>query len=329
MCSREGCTNGAYYLFLSSPLCGVHSRLTKLKTTKNNIIPQCSLCPNPAIGWYQQQPYCERCTVRTNLPKRSIADRQLEQQHRDIMIESYAKKNKQEGRRGSVIVSKMKMMKKVEHREGYLAVFPNFKHGGRTDGIGLPNLSPKAIGPIIHPQPGLPPAGNLENFWQFLKCFPSEVDINGNPLQKFFETQLKGYLDETPHRHKEEATGNIPLYILWRLPDIIVNGVVTPQYKRLSYFEARQIYCTYYERFVTKMPEFIDLVSRLDNGYNLNLIGYDGYEVVVPEGITHKDYLEQCYKDISRPFGHELVLYTLLTEGEEGYPWRKYTTEIF
>ena len=94
---------------------------------------------------------------------------------------------------------------------GWWPIFPNAKHGGRTDGAGCPSLSPKIMGPIDHGQPSLPPAQNLENLHQGNKVFPSEaVDSHGEathvkdvhnsivhkpfvPSPTFFETQREMY----------------------------------------------------------------------------------------------------------------------------------------
>lgn len=311
-CDHLGCSNGAYYEFLGHHRCGVHSRLSQLKEETT-----CSLCSSTAIGRYQGQPYCSQCGGRKKLPKQRENVLAI-QEERDKKIEEAAMRNQLAGRRGDVIVSKMRMMKRVDHREGYRSVFPNRQHGGRTDGLGVPSLSPMVLGPVHHPQPNLPVANNLENLHQFNKVFPSEVDKDNNPLPQFYETQRKAYEDDIPHRHKESATGNIPLYSIWRNED----GGET----RLSYFESRQVYCHYYEKLAKQTDVFYDLCEMLAKGYNLNIIGYDGYPVEQQPREEHYQCLERCYRDISRPFGHELVLYTLLTETEEHYPWRRYTT---
>jgi hypothetical protein len=52
-------------------------------------------------------------------------------------------------------------------------------------------------------------------------------------------------------------------------------------------------------------------------------VGYDGKGM---EGIT----LEQAYMDKSAPFGHELVLYAMLTTAnKEDLPWRRHKTFDF
>jgi hypothetical protein len=60
------------------------------------------------------------------------------------------------------------MMKNPEHIEGFLKVFPNYKHQNRQDGFGCMKLSPKYLGPVDHGQPDLPPALNIENFHQYV-----------------------------------------------------------------------------------------------------------------------------------------------------------------
>jgi len=58
----------------------------------------------------------------------------------------------------------------------------------------------------------------------------------------------------------------------------------------------------------------------LSEGVNLQIVGYDGYEVT-RSLIDH-------YKDPSVPFGHELVLFTLLTEpNSQQYPWIVYKNQ--
>jgi hypothetical protein len=83
---------------------------------------------------------------------------------------------------------------------------------------------------------------------------------------------------------------------------------------RYTYLQCRYFYCHYYELLATKEKDFIALKKMIKNGYNLNIQGYDGYNITM-------DLMEH-YNDISKPFGHELVLYTLLVENDPAkYPW--------
>jgi len=200
----------------------------------------------------------------------------------------------------------MRMMKSVKYNYGYLNIFPNFRHGNRKDGVGMSELSPMSMGPIKHSQNDVPEAKNLENFHQFSKCFESEIDKNGNPNSLFFENREKGFLDPIPHRHKENSGNkNVPLFFFWNE-------------KKFTYIQSRQFYTTFYERFALQSKQFEKLKKYLEDGYNLCICGYDAYDITKS--------LEEHYLDGSKPFGHELVLYSLLV-GE--CPWKKYKTEDF
>lgn len=286
------CTNPAYYQLGSSLVCGVHS------------------CSKAA----REQ--------RVELPRHPRQhELRMEERHDHAMkCDQIALENKQNGRSGRVVLCKMRMMKNVGFLEGFVNVFPNFLHGNRADGYGMPSLSPKSIGPIHHPQPNLPVSLNLENFHQGNKVFPSEVDEKNEILPTFFETQRKMYADPVPHRHKMEAQSangpnkNVPLFSVWCDKEGVLH--------RISYFESRQFYSVYYERSTLRNPDFLRLQKMIREGYNLRICGYDAYD---PEGAG----IEECYRDVSRPFGHELVLYCMLTEPEAEWPWRKYKTFEF
>ena len=283
----EKCKNIAYYHIDQTLLCGVHS------------------------GGKRKE---QRVELPHHPEEKEIKEAYLTR-HK-IEYESVALSNREKNIKGKVTLYKMKMMKNVGFVHGVVNIFPNFKHGGRVDGIGLPSLSPKSIGPIDHMQPGLPTAQNLENFHQGNKVFPAEVDEKGQVMDIFFETQRKMYNDKFPHRHKEVSGGvNVPLFSLWKDKESILH--------RISYFESRQFYCIYYERATLDNADYIHLKDMMSNGYNLRICGYDAYEV------TNDHSIEDCYCDISRPFGHELVLYAMLTEPEEKWPWRKYKTFDF
>jgi len=259
---------------------------------------------------------------RVALPKEPV-DPQIYQKQQESCDQT-AEANRAIGQKGSVILTQLRMMRSPEHQEGILSVFPNYKHGNRKDGLGLPGLSPKSLGPVYHGQPGLPPALNLENFHQFSKCYSSELDPDGQPAKIFYETQTRGFLDPTPHRHKLAAIGlmadqhkNIPICFVW------IDREGNKHY--LSYIESRQFYCNFYERMVLPNCDFATLQTLLDDGYHLNIIGYDAHPISDPSPAG----LEREYLDPRRPFGHELVLYCLLTLTPNDYPWRKHTTFEF
>lgn len=199
-----------------------------------------------------------------------------------------------------------------EYKDFHL-VFPNCYHEYRQDGFGCSSLSPMKVGPIIHGQPGLPPSYNLENFHQANKVFPNEFDTKSDEiLPIFFQTQLNMYNDPKPHRHKQR--GVIPLFSIWVTPE--------GQQKRMTYFESRQLYCRFYEHGVKNNLQLQQLKDMLKEGKKLCICGYD-----MVTGPLKKS-LDDYYHDESRPFGHEMVLYTLLTVSDPAeYPWRKFGQE--
>ncbi len=262
--SGQACQNKAYYVDANQKLvCGVHSK-------EGN-----------------------RIDLPKNPDQKMLAGQHLA--NHQAGVEAQAVKNREAGRRGRVICSKMQMMKAVEDHEGYLKIFPNYKHGNRTDGMGLPSLSPMSLGPI--------------------QAFPEEVDAKtGQLLPAFYQTQLDMYGDMVPHRHKlTSKKKNIPVYSVWRDK--------AGKEHHITYIESRQFYCWFYELFVLMSPDYQYLVEKLDDGYNLQICGYDAYDVT--------QTVEQHYLDSSRPFGHELVLFTLLTCESKDYPWRKHKTFDF
>lgn len=217
-------------------------------------------------------------------------------------------------KKGNVIATKMRMRRAVPDVPGFRKVFPNNRHGGRADGFGCPSLSPMRMGPVYHGQPGLPPAKNLENLHQSNKVFPSQTYMfnREQPLPHWFETRVALYNDPEPHRHVEAALGlqgqakNVPLYSVWRNSD----GVD----EHYTYLQSRQFYCHFYEQFATESHEFLQLKQWIKDGVSLQIVGYDAREVDRP--------LIEMYRDTSAPFGHELVLYTLLTVDDANeYPW--------
>lgn len=278
------------------------------------------------------------------------------------LAEDAAMLNRKYGNRGVIICDKLLMMKSPTCQPGFTMIFPNFRHADRLDGIGCATLSPKSIGPIQHWMRELPPARNLENFHQFSKVYPWEadeftLDKNGNiisvPLTSAFnKVRIQAYQDPEPQRHKHkyspllqlfrenhpEISNELPADPKGGLPDPeaktpmmkeiakISSGLYKPLYtlytfdgrpRRFTYMESRYVYCHLYELAVRNLPEFKKLVSMLDRGYNLQIVGYDGL-AVDRSGKT----LAELYLDESQPFGHELVLYTMLRNSDAyNYPW--------
>lgn len=275
------CDNWAYYILNGKYACGVHSQKY----------------PN------------ERQILLVN-PNKEENQKLILKEHQKI-CDINAINNKANNIIGHIICYKMLMMKNVSLKNTYVNIFPNFKHGGRKDGIGMPSLSPMSIGPINHGQPGLPMALNLENFHQGNKVFSCETNEKGDILSCFYDTRLKMYLDPIPHRHKETSKNvNVPLYSIWITKD--------SKEKKMTYIQSRQFYCHFYEQMVNQLDDFKKLEMMVANGYNIQICGYDGY-VISKSLMLH-------YLDNKFPFGHELVLYCML---QKIYPWRDHKTEDF
>ena len=277
------CKNNAYYQVKDKYLCGVHSKK------------------------------CDRVDLPKNPNKKKIERDELLK--RKQIIEKEANKNKHENKEGSVIVTKLKMRKKPVYVSGFLPIFPNFKHENRKDGYGCSKLSPKSLGTIT--AHGVPISKNLENFHQFAKVYQCDIDEKGQLTEKAIKYRNDRYKDPIPYRHK---------YTKKELKELN-NGIRTPLYSlfydkdgnehRYTYIECRYFYCHWYEKLVVKEEQYKHVCNLIRNGFNIQIVGYDGYNVTMD--------LYDHYLDPSRPFGHELVLYTMLTiKDQKKYPWNIY-----
>jgi hypothetical protein len=227
-----------------------------------------------------------------------------------------------------ITATKIRMMKKPVPRDGFLLVCPNNKH---FHNYGYPGnystLSPMKLGPVEN---GL--ALNIENYHQYAKVFPCEMsDIpcdcgrpfeHFKPLKTFYELRTKGYADPVPHRHKydpkeikKQNKGNVnkPMFSVQ----------FTPEERHFSYVESRYFYCNQMEILATQQRAFEELKDKYQVGYSLDIHGYDAYE---PDG-TDSESLYKHYCDDSRPFGHEMVILTLLVLTPDQYPWKRYRRE--
>jgi hypothetical protein len=199
------------------------------------------------------------------------------------------------------------------------------------------------LGIVDHGQPNLPKAVTIEGFHQGSKLFQEEVisDEKGNmcPGPLFYSNRLNWYLSTDPGRYKYYGSNgkkNIPICFIWVTPD------GKEQY--LDYITSRQFYCNFYSRLAPQQQDYVYLKSLIDNGYNLQICGYDAYHIddyryemdsfgistaIFPENIYDPKNTELAYLNPSHPFGHERVLYTMLTRKEKDFPWIKYKTFDF
>lgn len=284
--SKKNCNNSAYFYSNGKLLCGVHSK----KDSNREKLP-------------------------INPDKKSNDEQEM--QNRKLEIDEQAKQNREEEKKGNVKVSKLRMMKSPEYFKGYLNVFPNYKHENRKDGFGCKSLSPKSMGPVGHQMPNLPPAKNIENYHQFAKFWKFEMDKNGNILPQYLQARIDAYNSTTPFRHKHERQTLLKYNNNVNIPEFSMYYDKDGKEHRYNYLDCRYFYCHFYEILAKEDSNFLKLKEMINNGYNLNIVGYDGFNV-------EKSTLEHYY-DTSRPFGHELVLYTLLVEEDSSkYPWNIY-----
>ncbi len=182
-------------------------------------------------------------------------------------------------------------------------------------------LSPMKLGPIVVKDWGwkseedvgeqvynipLPKeATNLENLWQASKVWNGEED-GKYPSKDFFQRRSDIWQDSKAYRwikKKVDSNGNknVTLYSLWGT-------------QKLSYIQSRKfIYCPIYADLVVKTKAYQKLKKKLNNGENILLLEYDGYD----RGTRS---LHECFNDVTKPFGHGLVLECLLTDI---IPWKE------
>ena len=142
------------------------------------------------------------------------------------------------------------------------------------------------------------------------KQFEGETDA------EFLAAQRDGFADAEPHRHKRKLkAGEAKPSWIWVDPKTSVRH-------RLTWVQARQFYCNWYERLARAQPEWTRLKRMVDEGTNVLLVGYDA--VPCPDGV------EAAYLSTAASFGHERVLYAMLTiANEDDWPWRKHKTFDF
>lgn len=237
--------------------------------------------------------------------------------------EKAASLNLEKGVRGSVILGKFRMYRDPEIEDGYVAVFPNEKHGGRQDGIGVPELSPKVMGPVDHGEPGVPQALTIEAYHQFCRVYKHEVNESGGLAPEWYEYRDRGFT--TPGmsrwRHKFHPYKKQHLEYLAKLGDVdkplyAVHVMADGSERKYNYVENRVFYCTWYEKIALETAEYQGLMDGLSGGYNLQIFGYDAI-VELNEGNALEMYLDE-----RKAFGHESVLYCMLTMQKDKWPWR-------
>lgn len=154
-------------------------------------------------------------------------------------------------------------------------------------------------------------AWNMENAWQYSKVYKQHTDKSGNPTKDYFKWRDKGWNKKTADRYPQ-GRGAIPEYSWWK---------VAGEYRQLGYIEARkQIYIPLYAKLVSETPAYKCLVQMHNEGRNLVLADFDGYNNFKTRPKMSWFDVLQCER---RKMGHAFVLAMMLeglikVEEEEG-----------
>lgn len=147
----------------------------------------------------------------------------------------------------------------------------------------------------------------FENLWQSLKVWDNDLDKDYKIMKSWYDRKNKYFLDKKSHRHIENKRNCKTMFHLWVDQE-------TGKVERLNYIDARKkIYCPIYESLVKNLSYYQNLEKLVNNGTNVQILGYDGYD------FTGKT-LNECFDDVSKPFGHELCLVGMLKNIR---PWSK------
>lgn len=141
-------------------------------------------------------------------------------------------------------------------------------------------LSPFFLGPVkLY---GDYVSQNVENAWQYSKCFVNHLDENNEPGKTYFEWAQKGWSKRVADRYPM-GRGAKPLYSLW-------DG------EKLSYIEARRkIYIPIYSNAVRNTIAFQKLKETFEStdflilqdfdAHNIDVVNYDINKLIDNENI--------------------------------------------
>ena len=178
---------------------------------------------------------------------------------------------------------------------------------GNPDEVMRNGLSPFCLGPV-DTYDGLK-AERFERAWQCSKVFAGFADSSGNPLPEWFAWRDRMWADPSNADHmairfpagKENANAKKTLYSYWK-----VDG----EFKHLGYIDARKhIYLPVYAKAVVKTEAYRRLCAMRDEGKNLLLVDFDGYNRHLPRyNFSYNDVLHCPILKM----GHGFVLAMLL-----------------
>ena len=138
---------------------------------------------------------------------------------------------------------------------------------------------------------------NMENAWQYSKVYKVHTDEEGEPTKEYYTWARKGFNSTYADRYPM-GKGVKPLYSIW-------------DDEKLSYVEARKkIYLQLYARAVIKTKAFNKLKELYEEGQNIALIDFDGYDHR-KLGMSYREVIESE----TNKFGHAFIV-AMLLEGK-------------
>jgi hypothetical protein len=236
--------------------------------------------------------------------------------HQQSVIEAQRENRKKKKPMGTITITVAEGRKMGPLIDGFERIYTDPRNVSKRDGMLVPELHPARIGPIEHDQPTLPPAKNLEVFHRANQVYSETAG------KTFHTNQVKAYGEEKPKR----AAGKPLVFYMWRVPPNHPKGEVVDfaecKELHLTPLDGREIYSKTYHKMVCRSAAFMDLVRRMELGYNLDIVSVSKMEGSQAE-------CEALYRDLSRPFHYTHVLYMMLLyvskkAPAEKLPWNKF-----
>tara|TARA_R110001599_G_scaffold21639_2_gene81056 strand:- start:24354 stop:25757 length:1404 start_codon:yes stop_codon:yes gene_type:complete len=239
---------------------------------------------------------------------------------RDPLIKMKRDMNREENLEGDVICTENMQTNIFHFRETYEMVYMDIKDKARTDGIPVPELSAENLGPVHHGMKGIPPATFLCNLWEGSKLYLSEMNDDGTYNDTFLENRIATFTDPgaitrkaVPDKYNGKT--NCWQFIVWNL-----NGKDI----YLKPYEAKEIFCTFYDVLAGATSEFKKLLKLKKDGTNLNVNGKYAYDFTKNNpGKTFDEIFDHIYRNTALTMPHEICLAAMLTLDFQDYPWMK------
>ena len=248
----------------------------------------------------------DETALRVACPTDKTALRMARARHA-VSVRTTADKNRAAGRRGVVTMQP----EPVELIESAINVFPSshtvadWSIDAELLGVSLPKLAPVGMGTVRYAS-WLPPASRLETLTACRLMYaddlaPGAPDAATRVLDLMAHDRVivtKPALDGTVSARTPVCARVYTGPSCWRDIDLV---------------RYRQFFCNYYAHLAEMSPDFDRITQLLDAGNNICIAGPTAGRVFVAEDVT------KAYNDAATPFGHEWVLFGMLTGIE---PWK-------